>query len=170
MVQSDQGPELRGAAPETVEECAAELDEARRTAADLQDKYLRAAAQAENARKWAERDAQVRATESRRNLLRQLLEVTDNLERALARPADEAALREGVELTLRQFEQVLARAGVQRISVEPGQPFDPAYHEAVEVRNNGVSQDMVTEVVHPGYMHDGTVIRPARVVVTRQDR
>ncbi len=169
MAQANQGSQMTGTAPETLDDCMAQLDQARRELDATQDKYLRAAAQAENTRKWAERDAQARATQSKRDLLRQLLEVMDNLERALAQPADAAALQEGVQLTLRQLEQVLARAGVQRIAVEPGQPFDPLYHEAVEVRHDGVPQDTVTEVVHPGYRHDGFVIRPAQVVVTRPD-
>ncbi len=154
--------------PMTLDECQTVLAEARREADDFRDKYLRAVAEAANARTWAERDVQTRATESQRRLLRQLLEVIDNLERALTLPAEPAALHQGVELTLRQLTRVLAQAGIERIAVESGQPFDPVYHEAVEARTGDVSQDTVVEVVQAGYRHDGAVLRPAGVVVMRR--
>ena len=110
---------------------------------------------------------QARATESKRALLRELIDVMDNLGLALAQPGDVQTLRQGVQLTLRQLEKVLSRAGVQRMPVEPGQPFDPVYHEAIEVRDAVVSQDTVADVVYPGYIYEGFIIRPARVVVTR---
>src|ERR687887_594831 len=117
MAQPDSthGPAER-AAPTTLEECQTILAEARSEADELRDKYLRAVAEAENARKWAERDVQARAAESQRRLLRQLLEVIDNLERALTLPAEPAALHQGVGMTLRQLTQVLAQAGVERIA------------------------------------------------------
>src|SRR5919106_3311418 len=130
-----------------LEDCQAQLTEARRAIDDLKDKYLRVAAEADNARKWAERDTLARATGSRRDLLRQLLGVMDNLERALAQPAELEALRKGVEITLRQFEQVLTQAGVERINVQPGQPFDPLYQQAVGIRAGEVSEETVAEVV-----------------------
>jgi molecular chaperone GrpE (heat shock protein) len=64
-------------------DCLPQLEQAQQKAADYKDKYLRAAAQAENIRKWTERDIQARATEEKRVLLSRLLEVADNLNRAL---------------------------------------------------------------------------------------
>jgi molecular chaperone GrpE len=169
MAQPDQthGHEER-AAPMTPDEYQTVLAEARSEAEELRDKYLRAVAEGENARKWAERATQARATDSQRRLLRQLLEVIDNLERALAIPAEASGLRQGVEMTLRQLIGVLAQAGVERIAVESGQPFDPSHHEAVAVRTGDVSQDTVVDVEQPGYLHDGVVLRPARVVAMRR--
>jgi molecular chaperone GrpE len=169
MAQPDSphGDEER-AAPMTLDEYETVLAEARGEADELRDKYHRAVAEAENARKWAERDTQARATESQRRLLRQLLEVIDNLERALTTPAEASGLRQGVEMTLRQLLRVLAQAGVERIAVEAGQPFDPSYHEAVAVHPGNVLQDTVVAVEQPGYLHDGVVLRPARVVVMRR--
>jgi molecular chaperone GrpE len=157
-----------GATPMTPDEYQTVLAEARSEADELRDKYLRAVAEAENARKWAERDAQVRATESQRRLLRQLLEVIDNLERALTTPADASGLRQGVDMTLHQLMRVLAQAGVERMAVESGQAFDPSYHEAVAVRPGDVSQDTVGDVEQAGYVNDGVVLRPARVVAMRR--
>jgi molecular chaperone GrpE len=156
------------AAPMTLDEYQTVLAEARSEADELRDKYLRAVAETENARKWAERNAQARATDSQRRLLRQLLEVIDNLDRALMMPAEASGLRQGVDMTLRQLLGVLAQAGVERIAVESGQPFDPSQHEAVAVRTGDVPQDTVVDVEQAGYMHDGVVLRPARVVVMRR--
>jgi molecular chaperone GrpE len=157
-----------GVAPMTPDEYQTVLAEARSEADELRDKYLRAVAEAENARKWAERDTQARAIESQRRLLRQLLEVIDNLERALTTPGDASGVRQGVEMTLRQLMRVLAQAGVERMDVKSGQAFDPSYHEAVAVRPGDVSQDTVIDVEQAGYMHDGVVLRPARVVAMRR--
>jgi molecular chaperone GrpE len=153
----------------TLDEYQTVLAEARREADELREQYLRAVAEADNARKWAERDAQARATDSQRRLLRQLLDVVDNLERALTVPADPTALHQGVDMIRHQLTRVLAQAGVKRIAAETGQPFDPAYHEAVAVQTGNVSQDTVVDVEQPGYLHDSVVLRPARVVVMRRE-
>jgi molecular chaperone GrpE len=96
-----------GTAPMTLDEYQTVLAEARDEANELRDKYYRAVTEAENDRKWAERKAQARATDSQRRLLRQLLEAIDNLERALATPAETSGLRQGVDLTFRQLLRVL---------------------------------------------------------------
>jgi molecular chaperone GrpE len=152
----------------TLDEYQTVLAEARDEANELRDKYYRAVTEAENDRKWAERKAQARATDSQRRLLRQLLEAIDNLERALATPAETSGLRQGVDLTFRQLLRVLGQAGVERIAVEAGQPFDPAYHEAVAVHAANAPQDTVVAVEQPGYLHDGVVLRPARVVAMQR--
>ena len=168
MAQPNATGDEEGATPMTPDEYQTVLAEARSEADELRGKYLRAVAEAENARKWAERDAQVRATESQRRLLRQLLEVIDNLERALTTPADASGLRQGVDITLRQLLRVMAQAGVERMAVESGQAFDPSYHEAVAVHTGDVPQDTVLNVEQPGYVHEGVVLRPARVVAMRR--
>jgi molecular chaperone GrpE len=71
-------------------------------------------------------------------------------------------------MTLRQLLRVLAQVGLERIAVESGQPYNPAYHEAVEVRPGNVSQDTIVDVEQSGYTHDGVVLRPARVVAMRR--
>jgi molecular chaperone GrpE (heat shock protein) len=62
---------------------------------------------------------------------------------------------------------VLTQAGVEQIKVEPGQAFDPNYHEGVEVRFGDVDQPTVAAVVQPGYLHENELLRPASVVVVR---
>jgi molecular chaperone GrpE len=147
-----------------------ELEQAQRENAELRDKYLRAAAEVENTRKLTEREVAARATQEQRNLLRQLLEVADNLERVLDVPADEKTTREGIRLTLRRLQNILERAGVERMDVERGQVFDPTQHEAVDMRSGGNDTDgeiTVQEAVQAGYRHKDQLLRPARVIVSR---
>ena len=168
MAQTERGEKSEGLIlPDNLENCHAELNVARQELEEIKDKYLRAAAQIENIRRWTERDVLARAKEDQRKLLRQFLEVMDNLERALAQPADLATLYQGVQLTWKQFAKELAQGGVQRMKVEPGQAFDPAYHEGVEVRYGDVEQPTVAEVVQPGYLYENELLRPASVVVIR---
>jgi molecular chaperone GrpE len=150
--------------------CLAQLEEARRQAEEFRNKYLRAAADVENARKQAERDAAARATQERRRFLSQFLDVADSLERALSLPGDAPGLHEGVKLSLRQMQQALERAGAKRMEVKAGDTFDPVYHEAVEVRAGDAPYDQVVELVRSGYMHNDDVLRPAQVIVARGQR
>ena len=167
MAKTEQEEKEELALPDDLENCHTLLTETRREVEELKDKYLRAAAQVENVRKWTERDTLARAKEDQRNLLRQLLEVMDNLDRALAQPASAADLYQGVRLTRMQLEKVLAKAGVERMRVEEGEAFDPTYHEAVEVRFVDVEEPIVADVVEPGYLYENDLLRPARVVVAK---
>lgn len=153
--------------PDTLEECQAELLETRNEMEELKDRFLRAAAQIENVRKWTERDVLARSQDQQRAMLRKFLDVVDNLERALAQPANADVLAQGVRLTLKQFEKVLAQAGVERIQVQPGDVFDPTFQEGLEVRTAEVDELTVAEVIQPGYLYENDLLRPAGVVVLR---
>jgi molecular chaperone GrpE len=132
------------------------LDLARRTQADFENYRKRTAQQAAQAGERA-----------KAGLLRELLPVVDNLERALAAAADsEGPLHEGVKLVLADLQGVLGRAGVE--ALEPaGERFDPNVHEALSTMPvEGTEAGQVVEVVEKGYRTRDTVIRPARVVVS----
>ena len=167
MAQTEQGEKDELYLPDNLENCHAELSAAQQELEEMKNKYLRAAAQVENVRKWTERDTLARAKENQRSFLRQLLEVMDNLERALAQPGEPATLYQGVQLTRKQLGKVLAQAGVERIKVELGQAFDPNYHEGVEVRFGDVDQPTIVAVTQPGYSYENELLRPAGVVVIR---
>ena len=100
-------------------------------------------------------------------LVRDLLPVVDNLERALASAGDtDSALAEGVRLVLSELRGVFAREGVTAIA-PGGDEFDPTVHEAISTRSeDGAKPGVVVEVVEKGYRLGDTVIRPARVVVS----
>ncbi len=153
-----------------VREIQAELTAARQENAELKDKYLRAAAAIENARKQAERMAAARIQNRLKDLYVRLVEVVDNLERALAYSGDDDPLAPGVRATREQLLDVLRREGVEPVELAPGAPFDPEAQEAVETREGPVSEPTVASVRMPGYTFEGRVLRPARVLVVSPKR
>jgi molecular chaperone GrpE len=148
----------------------AELTAVLQENAELKDKYLRAAASIENARKQAERVATARTQNQLLDLYLRLVEVVDNLERALAYSDDEDPLAPGVRATREQLLDVLRREGVTPIDLAPGAIFDPEAQEAVETREGRVREPTVAAVRQPGYTFEGRVLRPARVAVVRPPR
>lgn len=136
---------------------------------DWEDRYLRLAADVENRKKAAERAYAHRAQQSWERLLRDLLPLADNLERALQNvpPAErDTGLYSGVELTLRDLNKMLRQHGVERIDAL-GEPFDPEFHDAVAVvPHPSLPPGSVMRVDLPGYLLDGKLLRPARVLVT----
>ena len=130
------------------------LDLARRTRAEL-----------ENFRKRAARESAQAGQRAKANLVRELLPVLDNLERALASAEDgEQHLAEGVRMVHGQLVAALEREGILAF-VPAGDAFDPERHEALSTREDGES-GRVLDVVEKGYQLNGTVLRPARVVVS----
>jgi molecular chaperone GrpE len=119
----------------------------------------------ENYRKRAAREAAAAGERARGGLIRELLPIVDNLERALASAEDgEQHLAEGVRLVHSELIAVLERNGIQQFD-PAGDKFDPSEHEALSVRNDG-DPGLVLEVVEKGYRSNGSVLRPARVVVS----
>ena len=143
------------------------LDRAQRE----RDEYLglaqRAQADFENYRKRAAREASVAGERARSGLVRELLPVVDNLERALnSAEESEQHLAAGVRLVHSELISVLERNGVQQFDPS-GHRFDPGEHEALSLRSQeGAEPGVVLDVVEKGYRSNGTVLRPARVVVS----
>lgn len=131
------------------------------------DLWLRAEAEVENRRKWAERRMQDRVAAERERLLRAFLTVADNLERALESKAVDDSLRNGVALTHRELLHVLSGEGVSPIKEVVGQPFDPLYHEAVATVPSPGEEGKIMQQTQKGYLLDGRPLRPARVIVAR---
>ena len=166
------GPEAEGPA----EAFAADTASADRLPAaepDYKDRWLRAEAEIQNTRRRAarDRDDAVRASEER--ILLDMVEVLDDLERALAAlPQDQAgnAWAQGVALTAQRLRDALARRGVTPIATV-GEPFDPTFHDALlEVAPpEGVRPGAVVQEVQKGYARDNRALRAARVVVARAD-
>jgi molecular chaperone GrpE len=149
-------------------EVEGDLDELVATAAQ-RDEYLalaqRTQADFENYRKRVARESAAAAERGVARLAKELLPALDNLDRALEAAAQEDPLLEGVRLVRAELAAALARVGVE--SYDPaGEPFDPAHHEAMAQQPvEGAESGTVVEVYQPGYRLNGTVIRPARVVV-----
>ena len=131
------------------------LDLARRTQADF-----------ENYRKRAAKEAAAAGHRAKSGVVRELLPVVDNLERALASAEEnEQHLAEGVRLVHSELVSLLQRNGVEQFDPS-GEAFDPEFHEALSVRTDEAADSgVVLDVVEKGYRLNGTLLRPARVVV-----
>jgi len=166
----DTPPRVEDTAPVSLE---AQVDELRRQLDDKQDRLLRALAEADNVRRRAQRDRDEFVKYANETLLRDLIPVLDNMDRALeaARAASGAdGVVAGVELIQRELLRVLERAGVTRYSAM-GQPFDPTRHEVVGVVDAdgaGTPPGSVASVLRPGYGAPGRQLRPAAVTVAQR--
>ena len=144
------------------------LAQARAKAEEHREAWLRALADADNARKRAQAEvAQARKFAAER-VVEDLLPVMDSLEAALAQEAaDAAAVRGGVELTRKQLLSALEKAGVTAIGAEPGQKFDPYRHQAMAAVEADQEPNTVHAVLQKGYALHDRVVRPALVTVAK---
>ncbi|MCB0167695.1 MAG: nucleotide exchange factor GrpE [Anaerolineae bacterium] len=132
---------------------------------DWQQVATQLQADMDNFRKRQKRQAEEAAGNERERLLRLFLPVVDNLARALNHnAAEDDSLRQGVELTYREFIRLMAAEGVSRVETI-GQPFDPSYHEALATIVTHADPGTVVEEVEAGYTLDGKLLRPAKVLV-----
>jgi molecular chaperone GrpE len=155
--------------PANEEEALREKEEASSDDPEAGEDYLamaqRIQADFENYRKRAAREAAAAGERAKSGLVRELLPIVDNLERALASAEEgEQHLAEGVRLVHSELIAVLERNGIQQFDPS-GEKFDPAEHEALSVRDEG-EVGLVLDVVEKGYRSNGSVLRPARVVVS----
>jgi molecular chaperone GrpE len=144
--------------------------------ASLKDQLLRALAETENVRRRTQRDREEQVRYAAAGFARELLNVADNLRRALdAVPAaaletDEAlkTLADGVSLTERELLQVFERNGIRKIEPAPGERFDPHLHQAMfEVPNTGQPAGSVVQVMQAGWVMHDRLLRPALVGVAK---
>ena len=142
-----------------------DVDRLEREIADLRDRSIRTLADFDNYRKRAERERQDMRRYALLEPMRELVEVVDNLERAAAAAGSADDLKQGVDMILRQLGDFLRRHGVVAIEAE-GQPFDPAFHEAVSRQeSDGIDEPVVAQELQKGYRLHERLVRPARVVV-----
>jgi molecular chaperone GrpE len=160
------------AKPSYVEQLEQQLAEKDRQLQDTLTKYREASGDFEQARIRLRREVSKDVERGRRDILSDLLEVVDNLDRALESARAGAtvdALLQGVDMVRRQFLSKLEALGVSRIDVQ-GQQFDPALHEAITtVPATSPEQDgQIVGVVRSGYRIGDDVLRPAAVAVAKQ--
>ena len=150
-----------------VQELEAQLAE---TAKKEQDLLLRTRAEIDNIRRRTEQDVEKAHKFALEKFAKDILNTIDNLERALATPAnieDESikALFDGVELTLKELLATVARFGVEPVGVV-GEVFNPDLHQAISMQPmEGFETNQITTVLQKGYLLNGRVIRPAMVMV-----
>ena len=154
------------------EEGLAEMEALRAERDDYRDRFMRALADAENARKRADRDRREAEQYGGSKLARDLLPVYDALKRALDAAGEDqrasaAALIEGVELTLRELTNVFSKHGLKAIVPQPGDAFDPQLHQAMfEAPVPGTRAGDIIQVMAEGFVLHERLLRPAQVGVS----
>ena len=133
--------------------------------ADVNDKYLRLAAEYDNYRKRTAKEKESIYGDAKADTIKPLLAVYDNLERGIVQYDEADVHRQGLELILRQFSEALTKLGVTEIEAK-GQPFDPEKHNAVmHVEDEEAGENTVVEVFQKGFMLGDKVLRFAMVKV-----
>jgi molecular chaperone GrpE len=146
------------------------LAQAQAEAARHKDAWLRSAADFDNFRKRTRKELEDARRTGREDLLRAVLPVFDNLERAIQstqRATDVKAVADGLSMVQRQFVEALGREGIARVPTV-GQPFDPSVHEAIQqVETGDHAPGTVLAEVQPGYTQGDRLVRAAMVVVAK---
>jgi molecular chaperone GrpE len=161
--------------PPKPEGVAAEVEQLQAEKADLQDKLLRALAEAQNVRRRAQQDVERERKFGIERFAKDVLSVADNLGRALSVLPDDTdaidpALRNvivGVQATERELQSVLERHGIKRVE-SLGRPFNAEFHQAMmEVEDPTVPAGTVVQELAPGYLIAGRLLRAAMVAVSK---
>jgi molecular chaperone GrpE len=161
--------EVEGDGLPEADRLAAELADAQAKARDHYDNYLRAVAETENVRKRGQRDVESASRYAIERFAGELLDVRDSLELGIAAGAgaDPARLVEGMEATLRLVNRAFEKSGISVVDPQ-GQAFDPEFHEAMVTQPTpDHPAGTVLAVVQKGYVLNGRLLRPARVVIAR---
>jgi molecular chaperone GrpE len=155
---------------ETAPQADAALAAAEARALDNRNQYLRAVAELENYRKRAEREVENARKYAIERFAQELVTVGDALEAGINAGAQNPgpALLEGAQATLRQLHRAFEKAGI-KILDPVAQPFDPDWHEAmVAQESRDVPANTVLSVIQKGYSLNGRLLRPARVIVSKE--
>ena len=140
------------------------------TAEENYDLYVRSQAEMDNMKKRFQKEKQGLIKFSNESLVKQLLPVMDNLEKAISHSQNENSLNslaEGVELTLKGLKNTLEKAGLEEVKAV-GEPFDPNCHEAVsEQEDDSMEPKTVLQELQKGYFLNKRLVRPAMVIVSK---
>ena len=172
--QPEVTPEQPEGTPESDDpaELQAALDQARQQAEENWNKLVRLQAEMENLRKRTSRDVEHAHKYALEKFVAELLPVIDSLELGISAASEEKSgeadsLREGMELTLKKFLDVMNKFGVQPVDPQ-GEKFNPELHEAVSMQESAeAGSNTVVTVVQKGYLLNDRLVRPAMVVVAK---
>lgn len=155
-------PQEEAVVEETVD---SELENLQKMVALQEDKYLRLAAEYENYRRRTAKEKEAIWTDAKGDAAAAFLPVYDNLERALKQETADEAYKKGVEMTMNQLKDVLAKLGITEIPAL-GETFDPKFHNAVmHVDDESLGENVVADVFQAGFQLGEKVIRFAMVKV-----
>jgi molecular chaperone GrpE len=143
------------------------LADADARSAENLDGWQRAVAEFQNYKKRMERDREADRAWMKGELIKKVLPVLDDLERALLNRPDEDAWANGIELITHKLQSILEFEGIERIEAE-GKVFDPNYHEAISYESaEGIESGSIIAIIQNGYMLGDKVVRPALVRVAK---
>lgn len=162
MAYSELSEEQKIEALQTMEK---ELDEAQKQASEWEEKAKKVKADFENYKKDQDERKENWQNQAKENLAEELIEVIDNLERAILSADEDSSLLQGVKMVADQLYEKLEKEGLERIDAE-GEEFDPNLHKAVEKKEDGKK---VVEEKRKGYMFGDRVLREAEVVVGNRE-
>jgi len=148
-----------------------EIEKARADAGESKDKMLRALADTENLRKRLEREKSEYFQFALADVLKDVLHVIDNLERAMKAHDAPDGYREGIELIWRQMTDLVTKRGVVPIP-DTGGKFDPSFHHALSTEEaDGIEEPLIGEMLQQGYILNDRLLRPAlvKVLVPKRD-
>ena len=169
MAEEKKAPEAETAPAEPEEAAAAEApaeDGLQKQYDELNERYLRMAAEYDNFRKRSQREREAIHGDAVAYAVGELLATADNLSRALAQPTEDAEYKKGVEMTFQQLMSSFEKLGVTPIEDAPGTPFDPNLHNAVMHIDDGeLGENVIAEVFQQGYKMGEKVIRHSMVKV-----
>lgn len=169
-LEEEKTPEENPVEEMTKAELKEELKKTRETSEKNYDLFLRSQAEIENIKKRNAKEKEEWIQYSNEKLIKEILPVMDNLEKAIAHSQNEVAstaLREGVELTLKGLKDILRKAGLEEVPAE-GEAFDPNFHHAVsEMTDAGQEPGTILLELQKGYRLHQRLIRPALVVVNK---
>ena len=167
---ADKKDRKKGAKEKTLEELTRRCEVLEKEKDELDERVLRIHAEADNFKKRLTKEKEEFQKYSNEKIVKELLPVIDNLERAVdhaAEARESGSLLEGIEITLNLFRQVLEKIGVSHISAI-GEPFDPEKHEAVQqIESGDYGPNIVVSEFQKGYMLHERLIRPAMVAVSK---
>src|SRR5438477_5768955 len=169
--RSDNDGQNDSGSDQAIQQDLNELDKVVAERDALFERLARATADYQNSRKRLEADLEQRAQYANSTLIKSLLPVIDNFERALAvdpAKADAASILKGLQVVHDQLMTVLKAQHVEVMAPEPGTPFDPAHHQALmQQPSDEYKEPTVTQLLQKGYMLHGRTLRPASVAVSK---
>ncbi len=143
----------------------AELEALRAELETKSDQLMRTAAEFDNFKKRTERERLTVAEYAKAGIIKQLLPILDNIDRASAADSGSADYIKGIELIIKQFETLAGNLGIEEIA-KVGDQFDPNFHEAVmHIEDENLGENVIAEVLQKGYKLGDTVVRAAMVKV-----
>lgn len=154
--------------PLGMEELQAELENAKKEAADNYEQFLRAQAELANQRRRADKQVEDAHKYAAQKFVEALIPVIDSLEMGVQAEGDIDQIREGMKLTLKQFETVMEKFNIEAVG-KPGDAFNPEHHQAMSMQPHpDFDNNTVSMVMQKGYLLNGRVVRPAMVMVSKK--